>query len=53
MTLKETNINRRIVDLRWEIDDCKECRNWKRAKELREEIDRLEMVLRIQNNIEE
>lgn len=51
MTIQQMNINRRIVDLRFEMDDCREFRNFHRVAEIRLEIARLEAILRIQNNI--
>jgi hypothetical protein len=51
MTIQQMNINRRIIDLRFELDDCRKYRNFFRIAEIRLEIARLEGILRVQNNL--
>ena len=53
MNTFQTNVNRRIIDLRFELDDCKEFRNFHRMAEIRLEIARLQGILRMQKNLQE
>lgn len=53
MNTFETNVNRRIIDLRFELEDCRQYRNFHRMAEIRLEIARLEAILRMQNNLQE
>ena len=48
MNTFQTNVNRRIIDLRFELDTCKEFRNFHRMAEIRLEIARLQGILRMQ-----
>ena len=40
------NVNHRIVSLRFELDDCRQYRNLRRAAEIRLEIAKLQELLR-------
>lgn len=40
------NVNHRIVSLRFELDDCRQYRNFHRAAEIRLEIAKLQELLR-------
>jgi ribosomal protein L29 len=53
MNTFQTNVNRRIIGLRFELDDCKECRNFHRMAEIRLEIARLQGILRTQKNLQD
>jgi ribosomal protein L29 len=53
MNTFQTNVNRRIIDLRFELDDCKEFRNFHRMAEIRLEIARLQGILRTQKNLQD
>lgn len=46
MNTFQTNVNRRIIDLRFELDDCRQYRNFYRMAEIRLEIARLQALLR-------
>ena len=51
--IAQYNLNHRIVSLRFELDDCKEFRNFHRMAEIRLEIARLQAMLRNVKNIAE
>jgi hypothetical protein len=46
MNAFQTNVNRRIIDLRYEMDDYREARMFHRVAEIRLEIARLQAMLR-------
>lgn len=50
MNAFQTNVNRRIIDLRYEMDDAREARMFHRVAEIRLEIARLQAMLR--NNLQ-
>lgn len=52
MNTFQENVNRRIVDLRWELDDCRKFRQFHRAAEIRLEIARLQAMLRNTKNLQ-
>lgn len=53
MNIFQINVNRRIIDLRFELDDCRKFRNFHRMAEIRLEIARLQGLLRTQKNLQE
>lgn len=52
MNTFQTNVNRRIIDLRYELDDCRQYRNFHRMAEIRLEIARLQGILRTAQNLQ-
>lgn len=46
MNTFQINVNRRIIGLRYEMDDCRKFRNFYRVAEIRLEIERLQAMLR-------
>ena len=46
MNIIQINVNRRIIDLTYEMDDCRKFRNFYRVAEIRLEIERLQAMLR-------